>query len=103
MPHCLPVLASYLQIQASLLQSVKSDLETTKQQLQQAIGKFFFTFLWLQIKLLVLHEWGFFLRAFKDKSRENVLKSTGKTITLWKHSPERREQLQKIARNIKYF
>ncbi|XP_078343930.1 uncharacterized protein LOC144629563 [Oculina patagonica] len=35
--ECLPVLASYLQIQASLLQSVKSDLETTKQQLQQAI------------------------------------------------------------------
>ncbi|XP_078343928.1 uncharacterized protein LOC144629562 [Oculina patagonica] len=37
--ECLPVLASYLQIQASLLQSVKSDLEATKQQLQQAIGQ----------------------------------------------------------------
>ena len=36
-------------------------------------------------------------------SGEKVLKSSGKAITLWKHSPERREQLQKIARNLKYF
>ena len=39
-PQCLPALASYLTSQASMLQSVKTDLENTKQQLQQAIGKF---------------------------------------------------------------
>ena len=47
--------------------------------------------------------WGVFSRAYKDKSGENVLESTGKSITLWKHSPERREQMQKIARNLKHF
>ncbi|KAL9958168.1 hypothetical protein ACROYT_G035144 [Oculina patagonica] len=39
LPECLPALATYLKSQASLLQSVKSDLEATKQQLQQAIGQ----------------------------------------------------------------
>ena len=39
-PECLPALATYLQNQASLLQSVKNDLDATKKQLQQAIGKF---------------------------------------------------------------
>ena len=34
---------------------------------------------------------------------ENVLKSIGKTITLSKHSPERRELLQKITRSLKNF
>ncbi|XP_033106385.1 uncharacterized protein LOC117108476 [Anneissia japonica] len=38
-PQCLPALASYLENQASLLESVKSDLESTQQQLQQSIGK----------------------------------------------------------------
>ncbi len=47
--------------------------------------------------------WGVFSHAYKDKSGENVLKSTGITKTLWKHSPERRELLQKISRNLKYF
>ncbi|XP_078343932.1 uncharacterized protein LOC144629565 [Oculina patagonica] len=38
-PDCLPALARYLQNQESMLQSVKSDLEQTKQELQQAIGQ----------------------------------------------------------------
>ncbi|XP_067018824.1 uncharacterized protein [Acropora muricata] len=38
-PQCLPTLASYLQDQQALLQSVKNDLNSTKQLLQQAIDK----------------------------------------------------------------
>ena len=38
-PQCLPALASYLHNQQALLQSVKNDLNMTKQFLQQAIGK----------------------------------------------------------------
>ncbi|CAH3174218.1 unnamed protein product [Porites evermanni] len=38
-PQCLPALATYLQNQTSLLQSVKNDLDATKKQLQQAIGQ----------------------------------------------------------------
>jgi len=38
-PQCLPALAAYLQKQENILNIVKSDLATTKQQLQQAIGK----------------------------------------------------------------
>lgn len=38
-PQCLSTLASYLQDQQALLQSVKNDLHSTKQLLQQAIGK----------------------------------------------------------------
>ena len=44
-----------------------------------------------------------FSRAYKDKSGENVLKGTGETITFGKQLPERREQLQEIARNLTYF
>ncbi|CAH3131530.1 unnamed protein product [Pocillopora meandrina] len=38
-PQCLPALAAYLHGQEASLQIVKNDLQKTKQQLQQAIGK----------------------------------------------------------------
>jgi len=38
-PQCLPTLAIYLLNQEVILNTVKSDLAATKQQLQQAIGK----------------------------------------------------------------
>ena len=39
-PQCLPALATYLQNQENALNTVKSDLAATKQQLEQSIGKF---------------------------------------------------------------